>query len=340
VNGKPVYYYKNADMQYAVVPADAGEVIAGNVTNLTVDGVYISGADTGILIGYSSHIRIRNSRVNNNSLEAICLYYSDGNVIENSIVSNNTENSIYSAIFLYYSDNNIVSNNTVSGLFLHRYNVGIYLVYSGNNIVSNNTVHDIKYGIEVFGIVATGNEIVDNDVYNNIFDGIYLRASGNVIRNNSVHSNGYSSSYHGIRLLGANDNQIYNNSVYSNTGYGIYISSGSNNLIYNNTFSYNHGSGDTYSAATVQAYDGGTNNWWNTTSGYGNYWNDWANNNATNDANGDGIIDWPYPIDGSAGARDYYPLANPTVVPEFSTWSTIVLMAVGLLLALIGGRRR
>ena len=42
--------------------------------------------------------------------------------------------------------------------------------------------------------------------------------------------------------------------------------------------------------------------------GIGNYWYDWANNNNTNDNNHDGIVDWPYSIAGSAGAKDYSPL--------------------------------
>ncbi len=97
----------------------------------------------------------------------------------------------------------------------------------------------------------------------------------------------------------------------------MYVYSGSNNLIYLNYFYFNNGSENTYDSSHVQAYDGGTNNHWNT-SKYGNYWLDWAENNDTNDQNHDGIVDWPYDIKGSAGAKDYYPLKNPESVPELS----------------------
>jgi hypothetical protein len=45
----------------------------------------------------------------------------------------------------------------------------------------------------------------------------------------------------------------------------------------------------------------------------GNYWYDWANNNDTNDQNHDGIVDWPYMIDGGL-AKDNFPLKNATSV--------------------------
>lgn len=124
--------------------------------------------------------------------------------------------------------------------------------------------------------------------------------------------------------------------------YGRYIYSGTQNRIYNNTFSYNNGVTDTYSAQHVQAYDSGSNNWWNTTGtsdkhGYGNYWYDWANNNDTNDQNPhDGIVDWPYTIDGSAGAKDYYPLTNaPPSVPELPNPLIVVIIVaiIGVALA-------
>ncbi len=99
--------------------------------------------------------------------------------------------------------------------------------------------------------------------------------------------------------------------------------------------------GDTYNSWFVQAYDNGTDNHWNSTSGVGNYWHDWANNNDTNDQNGDGIVDWPYPIAGSAGAKDYYPLKTPSggTIPEFSTGLWIVIIVLIVLIAMLGVAR-
>jgi len=41
-------------------------------------------------------------------------------------------------------------------------------------------------------------------------------------------------------------------------------------------------------------------------------------------------VDWPYPIDGFARAKDYYPLKNPTVVLEISPQFCWVLIAIGV----------
>ena len=53
-------------------------------------------------------------------------------------------------------------------------------------------------------------------------------------------------------------------------------------------------------------------NRWNH-SGIGNYWSDWT----TPDQDTDGIVDFPYNISGTAGAKDYFPLADPWI-PTFN----------------------
>jgi len=99
--------------------------------------------------------------------------------------------------------------------------------------------------------------------------------------------------------------------------YGIRIYPGvSFNRIWNNSFSRNHGATSVYDPSHIQAYDDGTDNFWNSTGsphGFGNYWGDWT----SPDANMDGIVDNPYVIDGSAGAMDYYPLTQFPYIPEF-----------------------
>jgi len=128
----------------------------------------------------------------------------------------------------------------------------------------------------------------------------------------------------------------------NNSNYGMVLQPGFNNCIWNNTFIGNNGAGSIRDPAHLQAYDDGTNNWWNTSGsphGYGNYWSDLTTPDTT-PANG--IVDSPYAIDGSAGAKDYYPLTTPSpvppVIPEFSE---IVIPIVGLMLfALIFGRAR
>jgi len=104
-------------------------------------------------------------------------------------------------------------------------------------------------------------------------------------------------------------------------------------MIWNNIFYHNNGTGDTYDPLLVQAYDDGTNNWWNSTEGYGNFWSDWT----TPDNDFNGIVDIPYNISGSSGAKDYYPQTIAPIIPEPSI---LILAGIMMMLFLIIGRTR
>jgi hypothetical protein len=110
----------------------------------------------------------------------------------------------------------------------------------------------------------------------------------------------------GISIGGSSDNTIIWNQLYDNLQYGIYIytGTGTSNGIWNNKFYHNNGAGDTYDPLHIQAYDDGANNRWEF-SGYGNLWSDWTTPDVIAPF---GIIDIPYNISGSAGAKDHFPL--------------------------------
>lgn len=82
-----------------------------------------------------------------------------------------------------------------------------------------------------------------------------------------------------------------------NLGYGICLSNADRVLVWNCTFTGNNGGG-------IQAFDGGLYNLWNSSSGYGNWWSDWTTPDLVAPW---GIVDLPYDIAGSAGAKDYCP---------------------------------
>ncbi len=101
-----------------------------------------------------------------------------------------------------------------------------------------------------------------------------------------------------------------------------------NNTVWNNTFLNNNGAGASYDVLHAQAFDEGTDNRWNSTGVYGNYWSDWT---ATDD-NSDGIVDYPYVLSGTAGALDHYPRTDPVEfpIPEFNAGAICALAILTL----------
>jgi len=334
----------------------------GDIYNNTCSGNW----NDGIELRYSSGNTIYNNIVNSNDGSGgIFLYYSNNNKIYNNTAfyngygitidfhsSNNTispntcNNNIYGINIESYSSNNTIShnacnNNTVVGIHLYFYgnnnsisnniaaynSFGFYMVFSSNNIISHNTCNNDGNGI--FMVSSSNNTLYSNTV-NSSKDGSGIKMKSST--NNKLYNNAILHNEFGIQLLASNKNVIVNNLISNNANYGIYIGSGSHNLIYKNAFFYNHGSGDTYNSSHIQACDNGTNNYWNSATGIGNYWQDWANNNNTNDKNHDEIVDWAYKIAGSAGAEDYYPLKNISVNASKlqNFWMRVI---VGLLVA-------
>lgn len=334
----PIYINGNAQFNYTLYPANG--VVSGNGT---VSNPYLiagwdidASTDHGIVIwGASVHFVIRNCHIHdgwNGGIGNIGIYIANcanGVVIDNIAVNNSVGIDIQS------SSNFIVNNNTCS----YNENVGIYLMLSSNgNTISNNTCgFNNHYGMSIQE--SDDNTLSDNNCSNNLALGIYITywSSGNTLYNNNCSSNypygiviqesssntlrgnNCSDNLIGIYISQSSDhNNISWNSVFNNDNQGIDLQSGSHNRVWSNTFAGNSGGG-------VQAHDSGTDNWWNSTDGYGNYWSDWT----APDNDSDGVVDIPYSIDGTAGAADHYPMTTaPTVIPEFS--SPVIVLGVAL----------
>jgi parallel beta-helix repeat protein len=245
-----------------------------------------------------------------------------GFIIEDQNLSNATV-----GIELAFSSDIVINNSICSNNFY-----GIILLSSNNNTVSNTKCSNNMEGMIL--VYSSNNTLWNNNCSRN-FDGIQLGfSSNNTLSNNNCSSNdGY-----GIALSFSNSNNtISGNQAYNNTGYGVYIDLGSNNSVWNNTFIDNNGAGDHYDSNYSQAYDGGTNNSWNSTDGYGNYWSDWTTPDAVPPW---GIVDQPYNISGSV-SKDFYPLTTtPSVpIPEFRTMP-LMLMALLAVIVLAGKTRQ
>lgn len=288
-------------------------------TSNTVNGLpvrYVKGALSGqvvtgygqVIVAASKNLEVRN-QVIDNATTGIALGFCNNVTVANSYCTNNSLVGI-----LFDRSENCTASDNVCGWNKD----GMRLETSASSLVTNNTcTHNAQSGITVLGS------------FENMFYG------NNTIRNNTCSYN----TLDGILVQWSQYNEIYYNLLLLNLRYGVYLSSPSPwrmpypiytqfNLIYGNSFMGNHG-------GTAQALDGGQNNWWNLTAS-GNYWDD----HQTPDANGDGIVDTPYPVGNS---YDYYPLTSypPSPIPEMEPVVVALVAAItGLVLCVWSRRRR
>ena len=213
VNGKPVYYRKDASG--GRIADDAGQVILVNCTNVTVENQNINNASVGINIAFSHCITIRNNTCSYNRAGGISLMNSSNCSISDNICSNN--NYVYGGegIYLRYSSNNSISRNICS-----NNGAGISLWPSDTNTISNNTCSN------------------NHRLYIWLMDGAYWYGSGieGSGLNNRIYNNTCSNNDRGIYLEDSSNNSISSNTVCNNSWHGIDLRGSSKNTITGNTF--------------------------------------------------------------------------------------------------------
>ncbi|UCG70291.1 MAG: right-handed parallel beta-helix repeat-containing protein [Thermoplasmata archaeon] len=197
VNGKPVYYWKN--QTGGTIPAEAGQVILANCTDIKIEKQELFNASVAIELGFSSNNSIIDNNASSNNLYGMFLCYSS----KNNITGNNATNNGRSGIYLYYSNENDIIDNDVSLNYLE----GIYLYSSSNNSVSDNIVTLNGYGIDLTSIPTKYNKITYNTLLNN-HNGIYLSSSSN----NTFHHNNIINNVNQAYLSNSIDN-IWNDSM-------------------------------------------------------------------------------------------------------------------------------
>ncbi|NIQ06796.1 MAG: DUF1565 domain-containing protein [Candidatus Korarchaeota archaeon] len=311
VNGKPVYYYKNQDMQGASIPSDAGQVILGNVTGLTIKDVNVSGGSVGILLGYSSNITITGNMITTNTEEGIYLVGSSGNMIVSNTLTDNSD-----GIVLEEASGNTITENTITNNPWY----GVYLCgYTNGNTIANNSITSNMDGIRLLHSINT--TVAGNTISSNTGDGILLYASnnttitGNTITsnlnngiwmwdsslNNTIRSNHITSNEYGVYVYAGSDN-VFTENIISENADGMYLSGSSeHNRVYRNNFLGN----------SHNAWDEGTGNTFNSST-IGNYWDDYTGE----DTDGDGIGETPYDVPPSGGSRDYLPVVEPNNIVD------------------------
>jgi len=278
VNGRPIYYW--VDKQNEEVPGDAGYVALINCKNITVKDLTLSNNMEGVLLAYSRNCKVEGITASSNGY-GILVYRSSSNTLTRNTFSNNGL-----GIWLRCSSDNTLTNNLVDSNTSWGIQFGWGWPPEGctNNTLTGNTITKNGGGIWLFGTSSGGAST------NNIF-------VANIISWNNGNA---------IALDFSGENLMTNNTIESNDA-GIWIRESANNIIYLNNFVDNSRynaqivwSTSPYSLQEITyTYKGSTY-----TSYLGNYWDDYIGS----DADGDGIGNTPYAIDGD---KDNYPLMEP-----------------------------
>lgn len=202
VDGKPVYYIRNAVSQIVDSSTNAGTVYLINCNNVTVRNLTLAKNGKGI-----------------------CLWKTINSQIENVTAANN-EHGIYL---------NCSSGNTLSYNQANENICGIYLTQSPDNKLLNNTANSNKArGIEV--VSSSGTTLTGNTAETNAGEAIFLSGSDHSV----LTSNTASGSLHGIYLYTSNNYCTLNgNQTLNNAERGIYIGNSAGNTLAGNVMSGN-----------------------------------------------------------------------------------------------------
>jgi parallel beta-helix repeat protein len=323
VNGRPIYHYRNMDMRGTAIPADAGEVIFGNVTNAVVSGRAFSDGSVAIMGSLAPGIRVENCSFSGVRFESIrlidcpsayvsrCSAPSGATFLSLSFnctgarMNNNTLTN--SQTPLAVNDNQpgwgymLVADNLILGD-----RVGGMLLQGDGNRILRNTINGSSYAcIELSN--GVGGSIVQNTITGGGGGINLMNVSGLTISQNQI--SGMMS--YGMLTWRLNESTITGNTISDSGRQGIWLEESYGNHLYRNALVDNNGAGPVYNASKAQVTDLGVNTWYEVGSphGFGNYWSDW-----TSPDNGTGIVQLPYAIEG--GGMDPFPLvAVPPTVP-------------------------
>jgi parallel beta-helix repeat protein len=308
----------------------AGNLITG-VIGVSQCGIWIEGCSNGAIL--NNEIRYRHSAMYISDVENLTIsgnYLHDcfGNGFEmtggvrNCTVQNNIINGfggagIYSATTsdcrfrnnkISYCDSNgiyllsgVHDCSVASNVIIKCEPTGITLSTANGCHIVNNTVSDVS-SIGLFMNGALECNISLNIIMNISGTGIKLGYAQHSVVSHNLISNCSEDGF----LLSSGTQSIFNwNTVCNTAGFAVNISPDCSNFsIMYNAF--------IQCGLTCQIYDDGVANIIAL-----NYYSDWN----SPDADGNGIVDIPYVIDGEAENQDQFPLAVEGIVPSITTES-------------------
>lgn len=180
LDGKPLYYIKNAVNQVYDNALNAGSLYCIDCKNVTVRNIDFANAGAAVYFWQTYDSRVENINVLNSDI----------------------------GVYLKSSDRNTLNSINSSA----HHGAGVFLLYSRNNKLENSMLSGgVSYGISVSG--SENNEIVNNQIVSNGVIGIYV---GNYSMYNNVHGNNIVNNTYGISNS-YNFNNFYNNNLINNT---------------------------------------------------------------------------------------------------------------------------
>ncbi len=224
VNGKPVLYITGFRNNQSVDASNAGEVILGGVSWVSVRGLNINDTGSAYLLLKSNNVSIENSVITNSSAYAVLSQNSRDIVLDNLCVSGSGR----VAMNVIYTSNFTVRNTTIKGTGVYQYGVygfgvsGLHLI---NATVSGATTGIYAYGTTSRNITVRGSRI--NVSYHGY--GIYINSgsTSTLMKNVKLENNALfnAAGYDAIHILSITDAIIANNTITGdfNSSNGIYL---------------------------------------------------------------------------------------------------------------------
>lgn len=184
VNGLPVLFYHDADLDHATLPLGAGQVILGNVTNLKVVGQDLRDQNYGLLMGYCSNVEVRDCVFTGINHYAVAICSSD-----TCRVWRSTFDGCGIAVHLAFSDANEVEANDIGNC-----DAGIVVQGSSKNLIRDNRIADCSDG----GVCirrSSGDDLYGNTLLrcsfhiygDNASDGSHTIAQSNTVNGRPVY---------------------------------------------------------------------------------------------------------------------------------------------------------
>ena len=227
VNGAPIYYYSNANMNNATVPQNAGQVILGNVWWLVVDGITPEPAGDGLVMGFCRYVTVNNSIFQDQDFSTgICMYNCYDCLFDNDTFEfNNYGVYVWNCWDCEFTDGTFTGNQD-----------GIYLTGSHDITIQGNHFID-----NIFSGISLCDGSFENNIFINIFNGSFFGIFGETASYNNIMQNSIWYCWDGLYLAMSHNNTLMLNIILHNDN-GIYLMSSVDNMLWNNDIAENdHG---------------------------------------------------------------------------------------------------